>query len=346
MATRVPSTGDGSPRILLIDDDEQFRAAMKKQLEVRDYEVWDTDNGEDAIKLIRVSNPEVVILDQKMPKMDGMQTLKEIKKIRPEAQVIMLTGFGSAESAWLSGKYDVFHYMQKPCVLNDLIEVIDAACKERMYATARHKMPEVRQNSVKRWFIGTHIGDWLRKRLTWVSALDWAVEEGYGGKKMQSNKINLLIVDDEERFLESIKKRLEVRDFNVITVNRGEKALEAARKNPIDVALVDLKMPGMDGEQTLAALKKEHKWMEVVILTGHGSTESAVECTKKGAYFYLQKPCELDRLLSVLIDAYKRRVMNKKKIKEERMDEVLQMADSSSPLAILRRIKQLDQEEG
>jgi len=161
---------------------------------------------------------------------------------------------------------------------------------------------------------------------------------------MQSDKINLLIVDDEERFLESIKKRLEVRDFNVVTVNRGDKAVEAARKYPIDVALVDLKMPGMDGEQTLEALKTEHKWMEVIILTGHGSTESAVECTKKGAYFYLQKPCELDRLLTVLTDAYKRRVMNKRKIKEDRMDAILDMADSSSPLAILRRIKEMDRE--
>lgn len=161
---------------------------------------------------------------------------------------------------------------------------------------------------------------------------------------MQNDKINLLVVDDEERFLESIKKRLEVRDFNVITVNRGEKAIEAARNHPIDVALVDLKMPGMDGKQTLEVLKKEHKWMEVVILTGHGSTESAVECTKKGAYFYLQKPCELDRLLGVLTNAYKRRVMNKMKIKEDRMEKILDMADSSSPLAILRRIKQLDKE--
>ena len=162
---------------------------------------------------------------------------------------------------------------------------------------------------------------------------------------MNKDKINLLIVDDEERFLESTKKRLEVRGFNVIAVNRGEKAIESARKYPIDIALVDLKMPGMNGEETLEALKKEHKWIEVVILTGHGSTESAVECTKKGAYFYLQKPCELERLLSVLADAYKRRVMNKRKIKEERMEEILGMADSSSPLNILRRIRELDKEK-
>ena len=62
---------------------------------------------------------------------------------------------------------------------------------------------------------------------------------------MKKQKINLLIVDDEERFLESTKKRLEVRDFNVIAVNRGEKAIEAARNNSIDVVLLDLKMPGM-----------------------------------------------------------------------------------------------------
>jgi DNA-binding NtrC family response regulator len=162
---------------------------------------------------------------------------------------------------------------------------------------------------------------------------------------MAKNKIDLLIVDDEEQFLESMKKRLELRDFNVITVNRGEKAIEAARKHPIDIALVDLKMPGINGEQTLEALKQEHKWMEVVILTGHGSTESAVECTKRGAYHYLQKPCELERLLAVLTEAYKKRVMNKMKIRQERMDEVLAMAEGESPTAILRRIREMDKEE-
>jgi DNA-binding NtrC family response regulator len=159
---------------------------------------------------------------------------------------------------------------------------------------------------------------------------------------MEKDKINLLIVDDEEQFLESMKKRLEVRDFNVTAVNRGEKAIEAARDHPVDIALVDLKMPGISGEETLLALKAEHDWMEVVILTGHGSTESAVECTKGGAYYYLQKPCELDRLLEVLLEAYKKRVMNKMKIKEERMTEIVKMAGTSSPLGILRRIKEFE----
>jgi DNA-binding NtrC family response regulator len=160
----------------------------------------------------------------------------------------------------------------------------------------------------------------------------------------EQQKINLLIVDDEEQFLKSMTKRLQVRDFNVIAVTRGEQALEAAKANPIDIALVDLKMPGMNGEETLRALKQDNKWMEVVILTGHGSVDSAIECTKLGAYSYLQKPCGLEPLLAVLAEAYKKRVMNKMEIEEERMEELLAAATTSSPLAILRKIKELDRE--
>jgi DNA-binding NtrC family response regulator len=165
------------------------------------------------------------------------------------------------------------------------------------------------------------------------------------GLAMKNRKITLLLVDDEEQFVRSMKKRLEVRDFNVITVHCGEDALVAAREHEIDIALVDLKMPGMGGHATLEALKQEHKWLEVVILTGHGSVESAVKCTKSGAYFYLQKPCEIEWLMEVLLEAYKRRVMNKRNIEIERMDKLLNIAATNSPLGILRKIKELDEQK-
>lgn len=159
---------------------------------------------------------------------------------------------------------------------------------------------------------------------------------------MKKDKINLLVVDDEEQFLASIKKRLELRDFNVIAVNRGETALEVARNQPIDIALVDLKMPGLNGEETLEALKREHEWMEVVILTGHGSVDSAVECAKKKAFSYLMKPCELDHLMEVLLEAYKKRAMRKLKIEEDQMDEILKAASALSPAETLRRIREIE----
>lgn len=82
--------------------------------------------------------------------------------------------------------------------------------------------------------------------------------------------------------------------------------------------------------------------MEVVILTGHGSIESAVECTKSGAYEYLQKPCELEELLEALKNAYQKRVMNKKDIDAIRMREIIALSLVESPLGILRRLKEID----
>ena len=91
------------------------------------------------------------------------------------------------------------------------------------------------------------------------------------------DKIKLLIVDDEVKFLDSISRRLGMRDFEVTKASNGEEALEAARRANFDLALLDLKMPGINGQQVLEILKREHKYLEVIILTGHGSVDSAVE---------------------------------------------------------------------
>ncbi len=147
---------DGKPTILLIDDEDRYRQTLARQLQVRDFNVLDTNNGEDAIKLVRHQNPEVVILDQKMPGMDGIQTLKEIKKIRPEVQVIMHTGYGSMESARLTGKHDVFCYLEKPSALDDLITVIEDAAAERIHAMARHEIPVIQRQGLRDWLIGVH----------------------------------------------------------------------------------------------------------------------------------------------------------------------------------------------
>ena len=97
-----------------------------------------------------------MVLDQKMPGMDGIQTLKEIKKIRPEVQVIMLTGHGSTESARVSGKHDVSFYLEKPCGIDELVSVIEAAEQERIHALARHEIPDIKRTSVEQWLIGAH----------------------------------------------------------------------------------------------------------------------------------------------------------------------------------------------
>jgi DNA-binding NtrC family response regulator len=153
--------------------------------------------------------------------------------------------------------------------------------------------------------------------------------------------IKLLIVDDEERFLKTLTDRLSMRDFDVTPVNNGKAALEAARDRAFD-----LKMPGMSGEDVLELLKKKDPYIEVVILTGHGSIDSAVLCTRLGSFSYLQKPCDTEELLTVLKDAYQKRIQNKMKLSEEKIKSLLSGALSESPLGILRRLKELEEKNG
>ncbi len=157
--------------------------------------------------------------------------------------------------------------------------------------------------------------------------------------------IRLLIIDDETSFLNAIAQRLQMRGFDVTTASNGTTAIEIARKHKFDLALLDLKMPGMSGKQVLEVLKQEHKFIEVVILTGHGSLDSAVECTKLGAFGYLPKPYELDSLLDTLKDAFTARMRKKFESDQDRMDEIVNLATGESALGILRRLKEMDTTE-
>ena len=157
--------------------------------------------------------------------------------------------------------------------------------------------------------------------------------------------IKLLIIDDEAKFLEAVAKRLELRGFEVRKASNGPEALAAANEEKFDLALLDLKMPGMDGDEVLERLKERHEFLEVIILTGHGSLSSAVECTKLGAFGYLPKPYEIDKLTETLKDAYEERLRKKFRADQERYERIGEIAMGRSPLGILRHLKELDDGE-
>lgn len=145
------------PKILFVDDEERFRQNLSSRLELRGYEVLQVDRGEEAVKAIRSERDiDVVVLDRKMPGMSGEQTLKELKSFRPELHVIMLTGHGSVDSAMETGRLDAYAYLQKPCELEALIEVLDSALADKVFAMERHEVPHVEAGSWKKWLIGTH----------------------------------------------------------------------------------------------------------------------------------------------------------------------------------------------
>lgn len=157
--------------------------------------------------------------------------------------------------------------------------------------------------------------------------------------------IKLLMVDDEAEFLNSIAERLEQRGFSIFKAYDGEQAVAISQRERFDLAVVDLRMPGMDGQALLEVLKRDHKYLEVIILTGHGTVESAFECSKLGAFGYLAKPFDLDKLLTVLKDAFEERLRKKFQRNQERAEKLAELAGGSSPLSILQAMKELDDDE-
>jgi sodium-dependent dicarboxylate transporter 2/3/5 len=145
------------PKILLIDDEDQFRISLAKRLKLRGYDTLALDNGMEAVKVVR-EDPEidVVILDRKMPGMSGEQVLKEIKQFRPELQVIFLTGHGSVKSAMEVGKLEAYTYLEKPCDHDRLIEVIEAARVNKSFVMERLEIPQVEKGSLRKWLVGSH----------------------------------------------------------------------------------------------------------------------------------------------------------------------------------------------
>ncbi len=144
-------------KILIIDDEEKFRTSLSSRLTLRGYEIIALSSGVDAVKVVRGDNDiDVVVLDRKMPDMDGEQVLKEIKAYRPELQVIMLTGHGTTESAVEAGRLDAFCYLQKPCELEKIIETIEEARANKELVMAHHEIPFVEKTTFIHWLKGSH----------------------------------------------------------------------------------------------------------------------------------------------------------------------------------------------
>ncbi len=136
----------------------------------------------------------------------------------------------------------------------------------------------------------------------------------------------VLLVDDEVPFVETMTKRLEKRGLVVNSAYSGQEALDILDKHRnTDVVILDVKMPGMDGIETLEKIKKSYPLTEVVMLTGHATVESAIEGMKKGAYDYLMKPCDIDQLMQKVEEATQKKTVHEDKIREAKVKEAMSM---------------------
>jgi DNA-binding NtrC family response regulator len=135
----------------------------------------------------------------------------------------------------------------------------------------------------------------------------------------------VLVVDDEKEFRDITVKRLEKRGLKARGAESGEKALEILEHDDIDVVLLDVKMPGIDGIETLRRIRSLKPLVEVVLLTGHASVDSGIEGMKFGAFDYLMKPIELEPLMEKLADAYEKKRLHQEKIEQAQLKRHMAM---------------------
>jgi DNA-binding NtrC family response regulator len=139
--------------------------------------------------------------------------------------------------------------------------------------------------------------------------------------------MTVLFVDDEPDFLQTLLKRMRKRSVNASGVGSGEEALVHLVQSPADVVVLDVRMPGMGGIETLREIKKKTPLTEVVMLTGHASLEVAREGMENGAFDYLMKPVDIDDLLYKIQDAFQKKTIQEAKIKTLNM----MLTSESSP---------------
>ncbi len=134
---------------------------------------------------------------------------------------------------------------------------------------------------------------------------------------------NVLLVDDEIEFVETFSERLELRDLAISKAFSGEEALQVLEENTnVEVVILDVKMPGMDGIETLTEIKKKFPLMEVIMLSGHADVESAIEGMKHGALDYLMKPCDIDQMIAMVTEAATKKRQHEEKIIQARIKEI------------------------
>ena len=224
---------------------------MADILEAKGYAVESENSGEAAIAKVKEKSFDVILMDIKMPAMNGVETFKQIKKISPKTAVIMVTAYSLEnliKEALAEGAFGVLH---KPLDIDKLIEQIELAKERGML---------------------------------------------------------ILVTDDDPNTRETFKDVLEAKGYTVSTAATGEEAIEQSRERPDDILFIDMKLPALNGLETYLAIKEINPRAIAVIITGYyeGMKDLVDKALEKGAYTYLTKPLDMNKVLELIEEISKK----------------------------------------
>jgi len=256
-------------KLLLVDDEEEFLMSSSKALNRRGFDVSVALNGVTALEILEKNEFDAIILDVRMPDIDGLEVFRQIRRMRPEMPAILLTGHTSTEDAFQASRDGIADYLSKPIDMDELARSIHKAIER------------------------------TRKRLEENNRAD--------GPTGFEEIIRVMLIDDEADFLDAMKRILQRRGMDVTTAQSGEEALALLKESIVDIGILDIKMPGMDGLEVLRRIKKGFPSVEVILLTGHPSIESATQGIKLGASEYIKKPPDVNELVATIRKLYRDR---------------------------------------
>lgn len=291
-------------RVLLVDDEQDYVQAMAERMQMRDVSSRVALSGDEALQMVEEETPDVMVLDLRMPGIDGMEVLERVKREHPRVQVIILTGHGSEQEEEAARRLGAFDYLQKPTDTNDVLETVRSAWSRSLQfireskaefdrsmaaaALAEGGAPELAQEAIR----GGRQQD-----------ADAAASAAIPESDTPARGLNVLFVDDEEDFVKTMAERMEMREVGSDVALNGTQALEMLENETPDVMVLDLRMPGLDGMEVLRRVKATYPQIEVIVMTGHGSESDEEEARRLGAFDYLQKPVDINDLMDIIRSA-------------------------------------------
>jgi len=285
-------------RVLLVDDEEDYVKAMAERMDMRDLQSQVALSGEGALAVLEDDPPDVIVLDLRMPGMQGMEVLERVRKEHPQIQVIILTGHGGEKEEAEARRLGAFEYIQKPADTGDLVRTIQGAWR-RSLQVARELLRESREEFDRSMTAAAFAEGGMQEEAAGIMHRAPAAQD----EVRSSGALKVLLVDDEEDYVRTMAERMEIREVGSEVALNGEEALAMLEGEIPDVMVLDLKMPGMGGLEVLAQVKKRHPRVQVIILTGHGSDAEEVEARRLGAFDYLTKPVDINHLMERVREA-------------------------------------------
>lgn len=250
-------------KLLIVDDDQMNCDLLQNVFTRQGYHVITATSGREGLRLFRTASPRVTLLDLRMPEMDGLTVLKEIRAIDPHAPVIILGGGATETQENQARALRATDFIRKGLSLDVLVEAVN--------------------------------------RTTQVSMQSAVTSSASGiGPSIQQIDESVLVVDDEPLVCDLLVRFLSLRGYRAFGVNDGREALRIVGDTPPDTILLDMIMPGMAGIDVLRALREKEYPGGIIIMSGSQSEELLEEAWNLGPQEILLKPIDLDRLLTVI----------------------------------------------